>query len=95
MSDNMKLIQLYNEIKIHKPQKPPKPHIEVVFYEDESGEYWMDQDKVLSVLLQNFPNDYENIIQFVGEVNNWGEVIEWKGISSKELEREFKSYKRR
>lgn len=61
----IKLIDILKEIKVNNPNK-----ITIGFKDDEG--IWIDEDLVLQYLLPFFPNEDQNIIDWVEELNDFG-----------------------
>ena len=61
----IKLIDILKEIKVNNPNK-----ITIGFKDDEG--VWIDEDLMLKYLLPLFPNEDQNIIDWVEELNDFG-----------------------
>jgi len=78
----IKLIDILKEIKVNNPNK-----ITIGFKDDEG--VWIDEDLMLKYLLPLFPNEDQNIIDWVEELNDFGAEEEDLTTNIKQLKQDY------
>jgi hypothetical protein len=80
--------QIINEIKVNKPK------INILIYNEEYDQYWVEEDKVLLLLSKKFPNNEQNIKDYVEEINDGSNPEAYLNITLQELYTDFLDWKK-